>query len=74
MLVITVWSCAGQPKFAVNFRVEVDAFGAVGASWEVFALLSGVKKGTILLVTFGEVTTFDLFVFDFILVSLDLGF
>lgn len=70
MLVITIGSCAGQPEFAIDLWMNVNTFRAICASGEVFAFLSRMKKRTVLLVTFGEETTFDFLVLNFTFISL----
>ena len=57
MLIVAVLTRARDTELAVGLRVQVEAFGAVGARREVLALLSRMQEGTVRVVAGREEST-----------------
>ena len=48
VLIRAVLTGATQTKFALDFRVQVNALFSVGTSWEILALLSRMNERAVL--------------------------
>ena len=48
--VSTILSCALDPEFAIDFRVQIEALVSIGTCREVFATFSRMHKRTIILI------------------------